>query len=297
MSVFDVNNDRRKGLEGLWTLYKCNRCGVIAILPSPSAAELTKYYSVYSHNKTVNFSLSKGSHYPYLRMLYHKISGAIDPRDFIKPENNSRLLDYGCGEAGVLFDFHSRGIKISGAELSSDIVNACQKAGLDVSQVVDPDKIPFQDSSFDTVYLMQVFEHLRDPHGFFEELKRVTRTGGSLYLAVPNYSSFWRRIFGKNWVSGWFTPFHLFQYNKNSLTILAGQHGFDILDSWTKTPESWFRLNLKACLYSKEVKLDERKGILDINIIRIPIMITLRFIELFILQRDCLVVKMIKNGR
>jgi SAM-dependent methyltransferase len=292
----DLHSDRRKGLKGYWSLYKCNNCGMVAIYPSPSETELSEYYSVYSSNKEVTFSLGTGSRYPILRQLFHWISGVIDPRDFIKPGANSKMLDYGCGEAGCLFAFHSRGINISGAEISLKIVNTCLNAGLDVRQVTNPDQIPFENNIFDIVYLMQVFEHLRNPHIFLEELQRVLKPRGTLFIAIPNSKSVWRKIFGKNWVSGWFVPFHLFHYDKQSISKLARQHGFDVLKSWSRTPESWFRLNLKAFLYPKERRLDDLESIVDSNLVRIPLMVLLRIMELFIRQHDCLVIELVKQG-
>ena len=294
LEKLDSHVDRRKGLSGYWTLYKCKQCGVEAVYPSPSDVELSEYYSVYSHNKSVTFSLRTGSHHPSLRRLFHWISGDIDPRDFIKPEPNSTILDYGCGEAGCLFDFHSRGLRISGAEISSEMVIACQKAGLDVHHVTNPDLIPFTDESFNIVYLMQVFEHLRNPHVFFYELFRITKPGGMVYIAIPNSKSIWKYIFGKNWVSGWFVPFHLFHYDEKSFSQLANKHGFDVLKAWSRTPESWFRLNLKAHIYQKNSKLEKLQSVIDSNFVRFPLMLILRILEVFIKHRDCLVIKLIK---
>ena len=296
LEISGLHNDRRKGLAGSWSLYECKQCGVIAIYPPPSEVELSEYYSVYSHDQSVTFSPRAGSRHPLLRKLFHRLTGEVDPRDFIEPGANSTMLDYGCGEAGCLYDFHARGVKISGAEISSEMVNACNKAGLDVRQVTNPDHIPFENNVFDIVYLMQVFEHLRNPHGFFIELLRVMKADGVLYMAVPNSKSVWKKVFGRNWVSGWFAPFHLFHYDKESLSQLARQHGFDVLESWSRTPESWFRLNVKAWLYPNEVKLDERASVLDSNLVRFPLMIVLRILELFIQQRDCLVIKLVKRG-
>jgi hypothetical protein len=163
----DLQYDRRKGLPGFWSLYKCNECGMIAVYPSKTEVELSEYYSVYSQDKTVTFSLCGGSQYPLLRKLIHWISGDVDPSDFIKPGVDSTLLNYGCGETECLFDFLSRGINISGAEISSEMVNACKNAGLDVHQVTNPDNILFKKNAFDIVYLMQVFEHLLNPHVFW----------------------------------------------------------------------------------------------------------------------------------
>ncbi|MGA7595806.1 MAG: class I SAM-dependent methyltransferase [Gallionella sp.] len=291
-----VLKDRRKALHGSWLLVECDGCGVISMVPMPSEEELADYYAAYSKDDKVDLSRRRGSRYPKLRKLFHRLSGDVDPRDFVQVRAGARVLDYGCGHAGYLSDFHDRGIAISGAEIAGYVVEACRNNGFDVHKVSDFSRIPFPDAEFDIVYLMQVFEHLRDPHGFMEELARILKGDGMLYLAVPNAASIWRKIFGDNWVSGWFAPFHLFHYNRDTLATLAAKHGFEVVESWSRTPESWFRLNLKAYLYPSENQLDWRKSWLDSKPMRYLWMLILRIAELPFSERDCLVMKLKKRG-
>lgn len=289
--------DRRKGLQGSWQLVECANCGLVTQVPMPTEEELAAYYaSYYSKSDAIDLTPRSGSRYPTLRKLYHCLSGVVDPRDFVHVPAGGRVLDFGCGHAGYLSDFHQRGIAISGAEIAADVVGVCRSQGYDVHKVDDFSHIPFDDTEFDVVYLMQVFEHLRDPHQFMQELARILKVGGTLYLAVPNASSVWRKVFGVNWVSGWFAPFHLFHYSAKTLSNLAQQHGFNILDSWSRTPESWFRLNIKASLHSDETKLHALRSKIDSAVVRVPLMILLRVVELFVRERDCLVVMLRKQA-
>ena len=262
----------------------------------PTEEQLATYYAAYAKDDRIDLTRSRGSRYPKLRKLLHRFSGDVDPRDFVIVPPGARVLDYGCGLAGYLADFHDRGVAISGAEIAGYVVEACQKNGFDVQQVKDFSSIPFPEEEFDIVYLMQVFEHLSDPHGFMQELNRILKTDGALYLAVPNASSIWCKLFGKNWVSGWYAPFHLFHYNRASLEALAEQHGFSVTKSWSRTPEPWFRLNLKACLYPQENQLDWAITWLDSRPVRLISMIFLRIVELPFSERDCLVIELKKQG-
>ena len=45
--------------------------------------------------------------------------------------------------------------------------------------------IDFPDSHFDTVLMFDVLEHLEYPHKAAEEMKRVLKPGGTIYLTVP----------------------------------------------------------------------------------------------------------------
>jgi predicted SAM-dependent methyltransferase len=55
--------------------------------------------------------------------------------------------------------------------------------GIDL--VVDAHSIPFEQSSFDAIVAIEVFEHLREPQKAAAEIYRVLREGGSLLVTVP----------------------------------------------------------------------------------------------------------------
>ncbi len=288
-------SDRRKGLVGTWKVAKCHRCNALFLDPAPSDAELTEYYRAYTQESEVVLQAGVGSTKPTLRRVYHWLSGDVDPRDFVVVPTGGKVLDFGSGGGTYLSFFHARGVDIVGAEISDVMIAACTQAGLQMHRVASFDEIPFPDEEFDVVYLMQVFEHLRGPRRFMQELSRVLRPGGTLYLAVPNASSGWRRVFGKYWVSGWFAPFHLVHYSRDSLTQLAEEFGLVATNSWSSTPESWFRLNLKAILFRNETRVESRRSVVDSLPVRLALMFFLRSIELFMRERDCLTMTFAKR--
>lgn len=50
--------------------------------------------------------------------------------------------------------------------------------------------LPFRSGSVDSVVASEVYEHLQDPAGFLEEVRRVLKPGGRLVLTTPNTQSF-----------------------------------------------------------------------------------------------------------
>ncbi|GJF14845.1 hypothetical protein NGTWS1803_28470 [Mycolicibacterium cyprinidarum] len=283
-------SDRRKGLQGKWQVVKCRGCSTLSLDPMPSDDELSRYYSVYTRESEVVLGNGIGSRKPTLRRVYHWLSGDVDPRDFVEVPPGGRVLDYGSGRGTYLRYFDAQGVDIVGAEISEVMLTACSRVGLNMRRVESFDVIPFPDDEFDVVYLMQVFEHLRGPRRFMGELSRVLKTGGTLHLALPNASSGWRRFFGANWVSGWFAPFHLVHYTRESLSDLGADFGMVATSSWSRTPESWFRLNLKAALHRHDDQVEARRDLLDSLPVRFVLMCLLRMVELFVRERDCLVV-------
>lgn len=55
---------------------------------------------------------------------------------------------------------------------------------------IETERLPFPDNTFDEVLLNEVFEHLRlDPIHTIEEIRRVLRPNGRLWLSTPNLRS------------------------------------------------------------------------------------------------------------
>ena len=288
-----ARRDRRRGLVGEWHFWECGNCGAFFQHPMPGFAELQSYYKSYATDSDVTLALSRGTRHDRLRRWFHRFTGDVDPRDFVPATPGQRLLDYGCGAAPYLAYFHARGVQASGAEISSTIVGACRRAGLDVALIERSDQIPFPALEFDIVYTMQVIEHITRPHQFFGEIHRILRPGGALYLAMPNALSHWRRVFGPNWVTGWFAPFHVFVYSLSAVRILAQAHGFEVVRSWSATSDSWMRLNLRAVLDRANNRLDSGpRTWLDTVFMRALLTAALRLAELGVRERDCLVVEL-----
>lgn len=83
-----------------------------------------------------------------------------------------RALDVGCG-----------GRKLPGA-VGMDILNL---RGVDVVHDVDQTPWPFENNSFDLVFLNHVLEHVGDVVAVMEEIHRVLQPGGRVVIQVPYF--------------------------------------------------------------------------------------------------------------
>jgi ubiquinone/menaquinone biosynthesis C-methylase UbiE len=102
----------------------------------------------------------------------------------------ARVLDIGCGDAGVIIAFAEAGAEVSGLELDRKSllrarvraeehgVRAALAAGI-------AEALPFPDASFDLVILDNVLEHVTDQRRTLSEIRRVLRPKGLLYLVTP----------------------------------------------------------------------------------------------------------------
>ncbi len=123
----------------------------------------------------------------------------------------ARVLDAGAGEGRFRPYFeHARytDIDVAVGEQSWDY------SGLDTLGSLD--RLPYADNTFDVVLCTMVLEHVMEPQLVLNEIARVLRPGGSLYVSVPQ--QMWQHQ----------KPYDFFRYTSYGLRYLLDKAGLDI---------------------------------------------------------------------
>ncbi len=150
-----------------------------------------------------------------------------------------RLLDVGCGEGFVLAQALSRGWKPCGIDITDNRVDAARNESIGFVKG-DLFQASFEEAYFDSVYMNSVLEHVVEPVNLLLEIRRVLRTGGLLFLGVPNEDCLYNdarqtlfRLLGARRLSARLCPFkspyHVSGFTRKSLTRALEQTGFDIV--------------------------------------------------------------------
>jgi SAM-dependent methyltransferase len=119
---------------------------------------------------------------------------AIDPRRIERRErfageliaqHRLHLLEIGTGPGHDAAAFLSRGVAVSGVDLSAEHVRLCRAAGVD-AHVASVQHLPFPDDSFDAAWTMSTLLHVPDADfdAALLEIRRVLTPGSPLAVGL-----------------------------------------------------------------------------------------------------------------
>jgi SAM-dependent methyltransferase len=112
--------------------------------------------------------------------------------DLAREIGGTRVLDHGCGDGtflALLLDGPHAPREAIGAEIDAHIVDDCRRrfgAHDELSFVLTTDlERGEHEGQFDTVYCMEVLEHVVDPTHELDKMERWLVPGGTLLVSVP----------------------------------------------------------------------------------------------------------------
>ena len=94
--------------------------------------------------------------------------------------------------------------------------------------------LPYPDKFFDTIYMGEVLEHLKNPGVALSEIRRVLKDAGIFIVDVPNaYSLLRMSIYMLKRKESLGNPTHLIMYTPGSLNAILIESGFSIEEMTT----------------------------------------------------------------
>jgi SAM-dependent methyltransferase len=156
--------------------------------------------------------------------------------DRIAADRPGHLLDWGCGYGQMSHLLTRRGIRVTSLEYDpeateGEVVRLERFPEIEARMTRDPVGLPYDDASFDAVLSMGVLEHVKDPGGSLDELHRVLRPHGTLYVfKLPNRRSYLEALAKR---AGLYYHGHLPDdtiYTRPSARALVAAHGFEVVE-------------------------------------------------------------------
>ncbi len=244
-------HDRWFGTDGEFNLYECRGCGLIYTNPRPGPEFMAAYYpDTYGPHQAGSYRPGKKTSFPLFRWLkpyFNTRSSYLPP---LIP--GGRLLELGCSYGSFLAHAKNLGWAVHGVEIAAEPVQfGRQVLGLDIRHGT-LESAAFPEQFFDVVTGWMVLEHLHDPVGTLEEIRRVLKPGGLIAFGIPNAACWEFKLFGPNWFA-LEIPRHLSHFTSQSISTLFAKTGFELV-------KVYYQKNISNIPASMALFMEDRFG-------------------------------------
>ena len=205
-------------------LVRCRRCGLVYINPRPTLKESDEMC-----NMSVDADAEIMDHFGYESYAYlHELKA----RKFLKILSSfvkrGKILDIGCAAGFFLNQARCQGFDVQGVELSKEFCTyARDRFKLYVFQGTLREN-RFPDEHFDVVTMFDVLSHLRAPVEDLNEINRILKRDGLLFIETGNKGELDAKAVEK-FGAVWGSPAHQYHYGTETLVKLLETTQFECL--------------------------------------------------------------------
>lgn len=151
-------------------------------------------------------------------------------------QNGAKVMELGCGAGQFIRQIKAirPDLTCHGSDISEHALALAKKTNDGVVYDLSSEKkLPYEDASFDAVFIFDVLEHVLDPGAIIAETKRVLKPGGVFYAFVPcegDPLSFWNFLRKCNIGSDLTKMYagHINRFSKKELVNLVTSFGFEV---------------------------------------------------------------------
>lgn len=204
--------------------YRCNQCAFHFVDPST-------HLTTTEESERYRFHENDGNDVGYFNYL----AGALSPlKSYFNEHKKNGLyhLDFGSGNSTATEKILKEWQITNQQSYSYDLY-------------FSPEKLPSQftpyEQHFDLVTAIEVVEHFRSPRTSWEELIRLLRSGGFLFVVTQ---IFHEELDGKAFSEWWYKndPTHVSIYSLESLSVMAAEFGLELILTDEKKYFLWRKL-------------------------------------------------------
>jgi ubiquinone/menaquinone biosynthesis C-methylase UbiE len=222
----------KKILRHNYQVVKCVNCGFYFINPSIDFSE-SDWQTLYDSDY---FPKLTKWHYNQRRKARES---RLDGFEAFTDHKINKFLDLGCGTGEMLIDARKRNWEPYGIDITDHRISEAKDRSLIFFQG-SLFEAKFPNDYFDCIYMDSVLEHVTEPIRYLNELNRILKKSGVLYIGIPNEDSLFNSfkkiiltIMGKKGEASrlqpFVTPYHIGGFNSKSLNTAITLSKFKII--------------------------------------------------------------------
>lgn len=217
----------------LFEIWHCSDCSLRFTQSIPEQNSIGRYYK--SEDYISHSDTNKG----IVNRLYRVVRSIAlkRKRNIIHSYTHlskGSLLDVGAGTGAFASFMRNSGWTVSALEPDEQ----ARKKAADLHSIqIEASSALFgmEENRFDAITLWHVIEHVHSLHEYIDQLKKILKPGGFLFIAVPNYTSYDAILYKEFWAA-YDVPRHLYHFSPVAMRKLLQQHGLQV----KKTKPMWF---------------------------------------------------------
>jgi 2-polyprenyl-3-methyl-5-hydroxy-6-metoxy-1,4-benzoquinol methylase len=204
-------------------LLACSQCDLHFVSPFPSLDE-----KFYDQNYFSSWGMTGKVLPDHVKRL--KETNMRKHLNHIKkfaPKGN--MLEVGCAMGSFLKVAHEEGYNVTGVDLS---LQACEIASKEVlgAKVFQGtlEAVSLTPESFDVIFMSDLVEHVPEPKRFWEEIVKLLKNNGIIYLVTPDPRHWSCVLTGSSWVH--FKEEHLIFFPRNTVNWVCHKFGLNFIE-------------------------------------------------------------------
>lgn len=208
-----------------FSIWHCANCTIRFTQDVADQNSIGKYY------KSDNYISHSDTKSGLVNSLYHSIRKftLLLKRKLIQNQTQLKsgtILDIGCGTGAFLNTMKEAGWKITGLEPDDTAITKA-KSLYQIHPQSSSELFNLSEQQFDAITMWHVLEHVHQLNEYFFQLRKILKDNGTLFIAVPNYTSFDAHFYKETWAA-YDVPRHLYHFSPMSMELLVKRYGMKI---------------------------------------------------------------------
>jgi len=154
--------------------------------------------------------------------------------EFLK--DNDVVLDIGCGNGQNTLKAAAKCCQVTGLEIDRRQLQIAQKekrrkklTNLKFIKTDLEKKLKIKSNYYTKVLILDVLEHLHKRKQILDEINRVLKKDGYLFVSVPNKNTSWKKTLKKADLPFYSDSDHKIEYNKKEIFKELNKSGFEVV--------------------------------------------------------------------